>query len=261
MKKNKLTPFFILPIVFMFVLNSCKIREKMIYFNKESKDSTFTTSNLNFSPKLKIDDFISINISDADLETVALFNVQSNSTQQSSYISGNSATSGYLIDRNGEVNLPVIGRVNLVNLFREEAVLLIEEKLKIYLKNPVVQLQILNYKITVLGEVSSPGTFRIPNERITILEAIGLAGDLKISGLRRNILVVREENGLRKEYRVDLTSKKVFNSPVYYLHQNDVVYVEPNAAAITNSTFIKSNGALIISVTSLALSIFIILNR
>jgi len=261
MKKNKFTPFFILPIVFLFVLNSCKIREKIVYFNKESKDSSSTSINLNFSPKLKIDDFISVNVSDADLETVALFNAQSNSVQQSSYSNGNSAAVGYLIDRNGEVNLPVIGKVKLVNLFREEAILLIEEKLKFYLKNPVVQLQILNYKITVLGEVSSPGTFRIPNERITVLEAIGLAGDLKISGLRRNVLVVREENGIRKEYRLDLTSKNVFNSPVYYLHQNDVVYVEPNASAITNSTFIKSNGPLIISVTSLVLSILIILNR
>lgn len=261
MKKYNFSPFLILLIAFIFVLNSCKIREKMVYFNKESKDSTATTSNLNFSPKLKIDDFISVNVSDADLETVTLFNVQSNNTQQSSYSNGNSATSGYLIDRNGEVNLPVIGRVKLDNLNRDEAILLIEEKLKFYLKNPVVQLQILNFKITVLGEVSSPGSFRIPNERITLLEALGLAGDLKISGLRRNVLVVREENGVRKEYRVDLTSKKVFNSPVYYLHQNDVVYVEPNASALTNSTFIKSNGPLIISVTSLALSILIILNR
>ena len=261
MKKNNFSHFLILLIAFIFVLNSCKTREKMVYFNKESKDSTNTSTNLNFSPILKIDDFISVTVSDADLETVALFNAQSNSVQQSSYSNGNNAAVGYLIDRNGEVNLPVIGRVKLVNLIREDAILLIEEKLKFYLKNPVVQLQILNFKITVLGEVSSPGTFRVPNERITLLEALGLAGDLKISGLRRNLLVVREENGIRKEYHVDLTSKKVFNSPVYYLHQNDVVYVEPNAAAITNSTFIKSNGSLIISVTSLVLSILIILNR
>lgn len=259
--KNKFYPFIVTLIVFIFVLNSCKIREKIVYFNNESKDSTVSSSNANFSPKLKIDDFISINVSDADLETIALFNIQANVAQQSSYSNGNSASIGYLIDRNGEVNLPVIGRVKIVNLSRDEAILLIEEKLKFYLKNPVVQMQILNYKITVLGEVTSPGTFRIPNERITLLEAIGLAGDLKISGLRKNVLVVREENGIRKEYRVDLTSKNLFNSPVYYLHQNDVVYVEPNAATLANSTFFKSNGPLIISVTSLILSTLIILTR
>ncbi len=249
-------------LCFMMVLQSCKTKEKLIYFSKnQDSDSTSKSTMFTYTPKLKVDDFVSIVVTDEDVETVALFNLKVIGNVNSSYEGGNVSTVGYLIDRNGEVNLPVIGKLKIAGLFRDEAIELIESKLKVYLKNPIVQIQILNYKVTILGEVNSAGTFKIPNERITILEAIGLAGDLKITGVRSNVLVVREENGIKKEYRVDLTSKSIFNSEVYYLHQNDVVYVEPNMSARSNSTFIKANGGIFLSITSLIVTTVILILR
>jgi polysaccharide export outer membrane protein len=244
--------------VLIVTVSSCKLREKLVYFN----DSTsIENKSNNFSPILKVDDLISLSVSDLDQETVALFNAQSTGGQSPDYVNGIAVNNGYLIDVNGEVNLPIIGKIKIAGLKRSEAILIIENELKKYLNNPVVHLNILNFKITILGEVSIPGTYRIPNERITILEAIGLAGDLKITGIRNNVLVIREDKNGKKEFRIDLTSKEIFNSPVYYLQQNDVVYIEPNMNTRVNSTFLKSNGPIFISLTSILLSTIILISR
>jgi polysaccharide export outer membrane protein len=253
--------FFLFSIVLTLILGSCKTREKIVYFTKNEIDSTLNMNNLYYTPKLKIDDLLSIIVTDNDKESVEPFNSSVTATAQSGYLNGTNQLNGYLIDRSGMVNLPVIGKIKIAGLFRDEAVNLIENELKKYLNNPVVQLSILNFKVTVLGEVQSPGTFRIPNERITLLEAIGLAGDLKITGVRKNVLVIRESDGKKEEFRVDLTSKNLYNSPVYYLNQNDVVYIEPNKASISNSTFVRTNGSLIVSITSLIISTLILINR
>ncbi|WP_430405535.1 polysaccharide biosynthesis/export family protein [Fluviicola sp.] len=130
-----------------------------------------------------------------------------------------------------------------------------------YLKNPTVQIQIQNFKITVLGDVKNPGTFKIPNERITLIEAIGLSGDMKMSGVRKNVLVIRDSCGIKREYRVDMTKKELFSSPAYYLKQNDVVYVEPNVAARSEGTLWKTTGAIFISLTSLVITTIILITR
>jgi polysaccharide export outer membrane protein len=109
--------------------------------------------------------------------------------------------------------------------------------------------------------VRAPGTYNIPNERITVLEAIGLAGDLRLTGLRNNVLVIRDENGKKTEYRLDLTSKSVFASPAYYLTQNDVVYVEPNSAARSESTIWRTTGSIFISLTSLVITTITLIIR
>jgi polysaccharide export outer membrane protein len=250
--------YFLIFCSFILSLSSCKLREKIVYFNDlESKGN----SEIKFSPILQVDDLISIIVSDIDQETVALFNIQISGAQNTSYVNGVAISSGYLIDVNGEVNIPIVGKIKIAGMKRSEAILLIEKELKKYLNNPVVHLSILNYKVTVLGEVNAPGTYRIPNERITILEVIGLAGDLKISGVRKNILVIREENNEKKEYRLDLTSKDIFNSPAYYLKQNDVVYVEPNMNSRVNSTFLKSNSPIFVSITSILLSTIILITK
>jgi polysaccharide export outer membrane protein len=239
-------------------LPSCKLREKIVYFNDSDSKGN---SEMKFSPILQVDDLISIVVSDIDQETVALFNSHNSNGQSPTYLNGVSISNGYLIDLNGEINLPIVGKIRIAGLKRNDAIILIENELKKYLNNPVVQLNILNFKVTVLGEVNLPGTYRIPNERITILEILGLAGDLKISGLRKNILVIREENYEKKEYRLDLTSKEIFNSPAYYLKQNDVVYVEPNMNSRVNSTFLKSNSPIFISITSIILSTIILITK
>ena len=134
-------------LCFVMLLQSCKTKEKLIYFSKnQNSDSTIKSPSFTYTPKLKVDDFVSIVVTDEDVETVALFNLKSIGIVNSSYEGGNVSTVGYLIDRNGEVNLPVIGKLKIAGLYRDEAITVIETKLKNYLKNPIVQIQILNYK-------------------------------------------------------------------------------------------------------------------
>jgi polysaccharide export outer membrane protein len=164
-----------------------------------------------------------------------------------------------LVTSEGNIEFPVIGTIHLAGLTRTQAIDLLKEKLALYIVNPTISLRILNFRITVLGEVRTPGTFTIPNERITLLEALGVAGDLLITGERQNILVIRDEDGKRKEYRLDLTQESLFSSPVYYLQQNDVVYVEPNRAKRNSSVINASNTGIVISSLSLVLTTLILI--
>jgi polysaccharide export outer membrane protein len=112
-----------------------------------------------------------------------------------------------------------------------------------------------------LGDVKNPGTFTIPNEKITIIEALGIAGDLNITGLRNNIKVIRETEGKKKEFIIDLTKNDVFNSPVYYLQQNDLVYVEPNRSKINSSLINSSNTGIAISAVSLIATLIVLFTK
>jgi len=245
-------------IVITLTLIGCNTHQKLVYFQNEISGKGHT----NYTPTFKADDFISIVVSGEDPEAVAAFNLPVTvgvGAASSGYTQGIPEKKGYLIDAHGNVQLPVLGNIQMAGLNRMDATVLIQEKLSAYINNPVVNIQILNFKITVLGEVGNPGTFKIPNERITILEAIGLAGDLQITGVRKNVLVIRDNNGEKEEYRVDLTGKELFNSPIYYLQQNDVVYVEPNAASRSNSTIWKTTGGVFISLTSLIITTIVLI--
>lgn len=240
----------------ILALSSCGSHSKMVYFQNDEQDST-DIDIPEFRPTLKPDDFLSVIVTANDPQSAIPFNFPltgSNTSINQGYTNGNSAKTGYLIDPNGFVNLPVLGKIKLGGLSRTEATDLLEKQLSNYLKNPVVNIQIQNFKVTVLGEVSRPGTFNIPNERITLLEAIGIAGDLSITGERNNVLVIRELEGEKKQYRIDLTTNEVLTSPVYYLQQNDVVYVEPNLAKRSQGTFWRSTGGIFISLTSLVIA-------
>ena len=247
----------------LILLSSCGTHSKMVYFQSTEGDSTEVNIS-QFKPTFKADDFISVVVTANDLASAIPFNypsVGSGRNGMNGYVQGAPATSGYLIDGNGFVNLPILGKIKLGGLGRTEAIDLLEEKLNSYLKNPVVNIRIQNYKVTVLGDVSSPGTYNIPNERFTILEAIGLSGDLTITGLRNNVLVIRDENGKKKQYRLDLTSDQILNSPAYYLQQNDVVYVEPNTAKRSQGTFLRSTVGILISLTSLIITTIVLISR
>lgn len=249
-------------LVFLVLLSSCATRSRMVYFQTEYKDS-LEIENSQYTPTLKTDDFLSIIVTANDPESAVPFNYPSSGIRQANqgYKQGYPARKGYLIDAEGIVNLPVLGKIKLGGLSRAKATDLLEKKLENYLKNPVVNIQIQNYKITVLGDVTSPGTFNIPNERITLLEAIGLSGDLSITGRRKNILVIREENGIKKQYRIDLTTDEILTSPIYYLKQNDVVYVEPNNAKRSQGSFWRSSGGILISLTSLIITTISIISK
>lgn len=248
----------------IFLLSACGLKKKVTYFQGEGTESS--TVKRSYTPVFKSDDLLSIVVSADDPETAIQFNLVEpvSSTMQrgnAGYSTGAPALRGYLLDSAGFVEMPVLGKVKLGGLNRMEASNLLREKLKEYLTNPIVQIHILNFKVTVLGDVRSPGTFNIPNERITILEAIGLAGDLTITGNRKSVKVIRNEGGVETQTIVDLTSQDVFNSPVYYLDQNDVVYIEPNAAARTQSTIWAKTGTFFVSISSVIVSTIAVLTN
>jgi polysaccharide export outer membrane protein len=186
-----------------------------------------------FKAKLKIGDVLNINISTLDLTVTKPYNLM-----ESSGGAGGGQLIDYLIDSEGNIDYPVLGKVKLLGLTVEEAKQLFKKKFSDgdLLKDPVVIIRIKNYKISVLGEVGSPGIYPVSGERITILEAIAAAGDLNIRGRRDNITVIRDFNGSKTFTRIDITNKEVFNSPVYFLTQNDIVYVEPNTSAISSAS-------------------------
>ena len=137
---------------------------------------------------------------------------------------------------------------------------MLKEKLEPYLKDPIINIRLVNFTVTVLGQVNKPGTYFVNGEQITVLEAIGLANDLNIKGMRKNVLVIRDFNGTKVYTRIDLTTKDALNSPVYYLTQNDVVYVEPNNSAVTSST-LDNRAGIAISIASLLITTTLILVR
>jgi polysaccharide export outer membrane protein len=230
--------------IILLLSSSCVSKKDVIYFqnakNFEGKEEIDT-----FNPKFKINDIVSIYVSTFDLEAVKPFNLFIEGTANSVQ----PQLVDYLIDVEGNIDYPVLGKIKLLGLTVQEAQELFKEKLALYLKDPIINIRILNFRISVLGEVNRPGRYQVSGERITILEAIALAGDLNIKGHRENILVIRDFNGIKTYNRIDLTSKELFNSPAYYLTQNDVVYVEPNHSAISSASGDARIGT-IISVSS-----------
>jgi polysaccharide export outer membrane protein len=212
---------------------------------------------------------LSIVISAIDPQTVAPFNLPiiSYSSPGEEKLSTTPTIQPYVVDVNGEINFPIVGKIKIGGLKKSEAVSLIKEKLEPFLKDPIITIQFLNYKITILGEVRNPGTYTISNEHTSILQALGIAGDLTIYGRRDNVLLIRESQGGKKEYiRIDLTKTDVLASPFYYLQQNDVIYVEPNKTRINTviSSAASTNAAIylstISSLASVATTIVAILN-
>lgn len=255
--------FSLILLVVGLIATSCGNRDKIVYFQGEQPIAD--SSAYYFSPTFEVNDLLSVEVSGTDPEVAAPYNQaevwRQGGNQITSYENGVPATYGYLVDSDSSISLPIIGKVKIAGMQRDVAKDTIEARLSNYLEKPQVSIRLLNFKITVLGDVKNPGTFSIPNERITILEAIGIAKDLNITGNRKNILIVRTEGGKKKEFRIDITSKEVFTSPVYYLKQNDVVYVEPNNKARFDSSILRTTSGLIISVASLIISTMILITR
>ncbi len=214
-----------------------------------------------YVPLFQVGDVVSVSISALDMQAVAPFNPfigipnATNGLQSDRSANTNNRNAPtYLIDANGNIDFPVLGSMKIEGLNSMEAKALFKKKLGIYVKDPIVNIRIENFKVTVLGEVNRPGTFTIPNQKITVIEALGLAGDMRIKGKRKDVIVVRESNGVKKSYIVDMTSKSIFASDAYYLMQNDVVYVQPNKSQIRSSNNNGRTASIIISLTAVLLS-------
>lgn len=247
-------------LIILLIFSSCVSKKEIVYFQNDEIDQSKVSNS--YKTIIKPDDVLQITITALDIEAVRPFNLAAvtYSTSSNSAI-GVAQQQTYLVDNKGEIDFPVIGKIKIGGLTRDETIELLRSKLSPdYIKDPNINIRIANYKISVIGDVRRPGSYSIPNERITILDALALAGDVNISGQRNNILIIREEDGRKIQYRVDLRSNKLLTSPVYYLQQNDVVYVEPNYASIQSASS-NSNTSLFISITGLLITIVSLLTR
>ncbi len=240
-------------------LSSCGSRRNMVYLQS---DSTLIDSRYQqYIPKIQAQDILTIAVTAADPKAVAAFNPVSNvsptnMTQQVDL----ALRPTYTVDNNGDITLPILGKIHVAGLSRIEAIEKIRLELTTYIKDPGVNINFNNFRVSVLGEVARPGSFIMPTERVTLLEALGMAGDMTIRGVRNNVLLIREIDGQKTMHRLDMTKQETLNSPYYYLAQNDVIYVEPNKAQINNSK-LGANSNIIISVASLLITVISVLTR
>lgn len=248
-------------LVFIVVLlcASCASRKDLVYFQPDSVQlNTFYELN---APKLQPGDILAISVTADDVRATQPFNQISPYQGATGAVQGNNPfIPTYSIDIDGNIDFPKLGKVKLAGKTRTQAIDYLRQEVGRYIVDPGISMEVRNFRVTVLGEVKSPGTFLIDNDRITLLEALGHAGDLTINGVRKNILVIREQNGQKQEFRVDLTKRDALNSPAYYLAQNDVVYVEPNGARVQSSKYTQ-NTSIFVSVASVIITMISVLTR
>src|SRR5690606_2192959 len=254
MKCNQ--PLLHLPLLLILVA-SCASREELVYFQGEPPN---LDSIHHAPPTLQPDDLLAITVSAADLEATLPFNQVSPYTARGGSGQNMDRQITYLIDPEGYIDYPVLGKIKLAGLTRAQAMDMMRRLLSEYIIDPGVNIQITNFRVTVIGEVRNPGSFTLPEERVTILEALGLAGDLTINGVRKNVLVIRGTEENESFIRVALTSPDLVQSPAYFLRQIDVIYVEPNKAQINSSSYSRST-SVISSIASLAITVISILTR
>jgi len=252
---HKFMKFLLLSCVVLGFLASCATKKEVVYF-QDALDYETIVSNNTANNKFKINDIVDITISTLDAEASLPFNIFRGFQEGGRGNIGEQMD--YIVDKNGEIDFPVIGNIKIADLTPQETKELLKEELKTYLKNPIINIRLKNFRVTILGQVNRPGTYEVNGEQITVLEAIGLANDLNIKGMRENVLIIRDYNGAKVYHRIDLTSKDVLSSPNYYLTQNDVVYVEPNKSAITSSA-LDNRATIAISIASVLITSTVIL--
>jgi len=247
LKKNP----FLLVLCYLCILSvSCVNTKKIVYFNNV-QDTTLKSTDVNIESVIQKNDLLNISVSSLNPEASLVFNLPNQAASVSSLsvatnpngMSGSSGGNlqqpmGYLVSAEGTIKFPVLGTIQAAGFTKKQleqsiANSLTEKKL---LTDPIVNVRFLNFRVTVLGEVARPTTINVGNEKISILEALGLAGDLTIYGKRDNVLLIREDGPNKIIHRIDLNSEKILNSPYYYLKTNDVVYVEPNKTKVASTS-------------------------
>ncbi len=251
----------LLPVLaFAALFASCRQQRDIAYVKDAARDSVVAIDG-QFSKGIQANDILYIYVESQTPQATVLFNQETNKIAVSKGTvmnPGSSAVQGYLVNQDGYIIFPVLGKIKVLGLTHAQLASELEKMLKDngHVLDPVVTVKLMNFRVCVLGDVARPGQLVVQGERLTIFEAISMVGDLKITGQRENVTVIREENGQRIIGNINLASKDVFDSPYYYLHQNDVVYVEPNRRSKRNAdrdpivmTYISS-GLSVVSVLS-----------
>ncbi|MET6996581.1 polysaccharide biosynthesis/export family protein [Chitinophaga defluvii] len=226
--------------MFMF---ACSTPRNITYFKDiaDTLDSKEVTQAVYKTPTIQVDDILQVSIQTLDPAATTLLNQQNTASwpiignSSTSAVAPNTNISGYLVDKDGYIVLPLVGKVMVKGLTTMEVRESLRTKAAEFYKDPVVNVRYANFKITILGEVAKPSTYMMPNEKVTLLDALGIAGDLTIFGKRENVLLIREKDGKKEFARFNLNDSKLFASPYFYLQQGDVVYVEPNKSKVAST--------------------------
>jgi polysaccharide export outer membrane protein len=250
-KKKYFRYFTILLISSLFL--GCVSSKKINYFNV-TENQNVNDSFVSYQPTLQVGDILTINVAATEQDAAWPFNLFETPPPN------NLNPLPYIINAEGEINFPVLGKIKAAELTTIQLTNFLTESLLPYLKDPVINMRILNFKVNVLGEVRNPGSYPVLSERISIIEALGLAGDLTIYGDRQNITLVREKDGKRTFETIDLTNKNLFETPYFYLSQNDALFVPANKTKV-NSSAVGPNTSVIISSISILVTLIAILIR
>lgn len=242
----------------LFFLASCGFNKQLAYF-KSTTDTSITVVQKDFEPIIQTGDILYVGVNSLDPMSSALFNFSTTGTSaapgmQSANSLPANTTLGILVNNDGTIELPKIGKIMARGKTKDQLRNGLLEALQPYLKDPVVTIRFMNYRVTVLGEVNRPGTLPILNERVSVLEALGLAGDLTMYGNRNNILLIHENKGVKETKRLTLNDYSLFSSPYYYLQSNDVLYVEPNKA----KAYISSPVAVLLPAFTTSISLLVL---
>lgn len=250
-------------LILLLTMFSCKPKENMVYMEKEKN---IAESKINqavfYGAHIQSGDVLDIKVTAFDENAVRPFNLysmnNSSSQGQMNAQTAQFAPQGYLVDNEGFIYFPVIGKLYIKGMTLAQLRADLEKRLLTYLAEPLVSIKQLNFNVTVLGEVKNPGQHTSASDKITILQALGLAGDMTDFGNRTNVKLIREEEGVSKTYVIDFTDKNITSSPYYYMQQNDVLYVEPDMIK-KKSANIDPNRGLVFQIGGVALGVASIL--
>ena len=218
------------------VLSSCSSTKQATYFSNAS-DTTILTRLDEAETLIQKNDMLSVYISSLNPEASAVFNAPNSQATTTSTTTGSASAGGYLVNTDGNIQIPILGNIKAAGLTKKQLKAditnsIIDKKLLI---DPIVTIRHLNYEVTVIGEVSRPTVINVPNEKISLLKALGIAGDITVFGKKDNVMLIREIEGKRKVKRIDLNSNNFLSSPFYYLQPNDIIYVEANKFKVMNA--------------------------
>ena len=242
------------------IVSSCATKDDVVYFhNSESLEGKENL--LDYEPKIEANDVLRSNVSSSSVneEIVAPFQMNQQGGQSGGGGGQNLSLTGYLVSPQGTINFPVLGTVEVEGLSRTAIQDKLQTQISEYVRDPVVDVRIVNFSVTVLGEVGSPGRVQITDGRVTMPELLAMSGDITYNGKRENIKIIREVNGVKTVGYIDMTESDLFDSPFYYLKQNDLVYVEPTYRTVKSAGFFTSYQG-IISVGTTIISLYFLIN-
>lgn len=247
LRKDYLPLIVIVSILICCFFSSCVSTKSSVYF-RDIPDTIISPVAGNFEPVIQKNDILQITVSSMNIEDAVIYNTPSIANIGGAVSSGPQAV-GFLVSEQGFIQYPVLGQVKAAGLRKSELTRYLHDQLeeKKLLVDPVVSIRFLNYRVTVLGEVGRPAVVNVGNEKITIMEALGLAGDITVFGRKDNVVLIRDVDGVRTVKRLNLNNKEIFSSPYYYLQSNDVVYVEPNKAKIGSTDRARQTIPIILS--------------